>query len=78
MRLTAKYPEDKSNAIFPGEHYELFVWKGHWVSLGMQEAKDTVLTYRRVQVGALLWLRNLDKGVQERIFTFEKGRQIWY
>ena len=78
VRLTAKYPEDKSNAIFPGEHYELFVWKGHWVSLGMQEAKDTVLTYHRVPVGALLWLRNLDKGVQERIFTFEKGRQIWY
>ncbi len=78
VRLTAKYPEDESNAIFPGEHYELFFWKGHWKSLGMQEASDTVLVYRGVPRGALLWLRNLDKGVQERIFTFEKGKQIWY
>jgi len=78
VQLTAKYPEDESNAIFPGEHYELFYWKGQWVSLGVQEATEKVLTYRGVPRGALLWLRNLDKGVQERIFTYEKGRQIWY
>ena len=78
VRLTAKYPEDESNAIFPGEHYELFFWKGHWKSLGVQEASDTVLVYRGVPRGALLWLRNLDKGVQERIFTYEKGEQVWY
>ena len=78
VRLKAKYPEDKSNAIFPGEHYELFFWSGGWKSLGAQEAADTVLVYRGVPRGALLWLRNLDKGVQERIFTYEKGRQVWY
>jgi len=78
VRLTAKYPEDESNLIFPGEHYELFYWKGHWKSLGAQEATDTVLVYRGVPRGALLWLRNLDKGVQERIFTYEKGEQVWY
>ncbi len=78
VRLKAKYPEDASNAIFPGEHYELFFWNGHWESLGAQEATDTVLVYRGVPRGALLWLRNLDKGVQERIFTYENGRQVWY
>ena len=78
VRLTAKYPEDDSNAIFPGEHYELFYWRKGWVSLGVQQATDTVLEYRKVPKGALLWLRNLDKGKQERIFTYENGKQIWY
>ncbi len=78
VRLTAKYPEDDSNAIFPGEHYELFCWRGQWESLGKQEATDTVLVYDRVPKGALLWLRNLDKGEQERIFTYENGKQVWY
>lgn len=76
--LTAKYPEDESNHIFPGEHYELFYWNGRWKSLGVQEASDTVLVYKHVPRGALLWLRNLDKGVQERIFIYENGRQVWY
>ena len=78
VALTAKYPEDESNRIFPGEHYELFYWGGRWKSLGMQTAADTVLVYDRVPRGALLWLRNLDKGIQERIFIYEKGRQVWY
>lgn len=78
VHLTAKYPEDDSNAIFPGQHYELFYWQGQWVSLGVQEAKDTELVYRGVPKGALLWLRNLDEGEQERIFTYENGKQVWY
>jgi hypothetical protein len=78
VRLTAKYPEDDSNAIFPGQHYELFYWRNGWVSLGIQEATDTVLEYRGVPKGALLWLRNLDEGKQERIFAYENGKQIWY
>lgn len=76
--LTAKYPEDKSNAIFPGERYELFYWNGYWKSLGSKVATDTELIYRQVPKGALLWLRNLDKGKQERIFIYEGGEQIWY
>ena len=27
---------------------------------------------------ALLWLRNLTKGREERPFTYENGRQIWW
>ena len=76
--LTAKYPEDESNHIFPGEHYELLYWNGRWKSLGVQEATGPSLVYRRVPRGALLWLRNLDKGVQERIFIYENGKQVWY
>lgn len=76
--LTAKYPEDDSNLIFCGERYELFYWKGNWKSLGRQVATSSCLVYNDVPKGALLLLRNIDKGVQERIFIYEGGRQIWY
>ena len=79
VRLTAKYPEDESNYIIPGEHYELFYWRNGWVSLGAQEASDTVLVCRRVPRGALLLLRDLDNDKRrERIFAYDKGKQIWY
>ena len=78
VRLVAKYPEDDSNRIFPGQRYELFYWDGKWKSLGQQVAQHDYLEYRHVPKGALLWLRNLDEGVQERIFIYEGGRQIWY
>ena len=58
--------------------YELFYWDGRWKSLGQQVARHDYLEYRHVPKGALLWLRNLDEGVQERIFIYEGGRQIWY
>ena len=78
VRLAAKYPEDASNLIFEGERYELFYWNGRWKSLGEQVAEGDFLEYRSVPSNALLWLRNLDKGVQERIFIYEGGKQIWY
>ena len=78
VRLLAKYPEDDSNLVFPGEKYELLYWNGKWNSLGIKVADRTFLDYDNVPRNALLWLRNLDKGVQERIFVYDKGRQVWY
>lgn len=78
VRLYAKYPEDDSNLIFPGERYELFYWDGRWKSLGSKLAEQTYLDYDNVPRNALLWLRNLDKGVQERIFVYDNGKQVWY
>ena len=78
VRLTAKYPEDEINAVFPGESYELLYWRNGWVSLGVQKATDSVLVYRRVPKGALLWLHKDDGKKRERIFTYENGKQIWY
>jgi len=78
VRLRAKYPDDESNTVFPGERYELMYWRGRWVSLGVKVTESKTLIYRHVPKGALLWLRNLDKGHQERIFSYEKGVQVWY
>lgn len=65
------------NGVVAGEHYELFYWDNRWVSLGERLADAPYLEYE-VPVGALFWLRNLSKGVEQRIFTIEDGRQIWW
>ncbi len=28
--------------------------------------------------GALLWLKNHTQGKEERIFTYEDGKQVWW
>jgi hypothetical protein len=36
------------------------------------------LKYRDVPAGALLWLHNHSGGREERIFTYENGKQVWW
>ena len=68
------------NCIRDGELYELFYWNNKWVSLGQQtgSSKTYKLTYKNVPTHALFLLRNLTKGVEERIFTYENGKQVWW
>lgn len=71
-------PRNDDNEIFPGDEYELFYWSNCWISLGRQTATDFKLEYTAVPKGALLWLRNLTKGREERPFTYENDTQIWW
>lgn len=71
-------PRNDDNSISVGDDYELFYWKGEWISLGRKKAMEDKLEYDHVPKGALLWLRNLTKGREERPFTYENGRQIWW
>jgi len=68
------------NFIKDNEQYELFYWDNKWLSLGKQRGnKQTqVLIYNNVPANSLLLLRNLSKGKEERIFTYEHGRQVWW
>ena len=68
------------NCICNGELYELFYWDHKWISLGQQTGSNKTyrLTYSNVPMNALLLLRNLTKGVEERIFTYENKKQIWW
>lgn len=67
------------NTIEIGDSYELFYWdKKTWKSLGKQTAEWITLTYSNAPTGALFWLRDLTKGKEERIFTYEKGKQVWW
>lgn len=67
------------NSIDIGDIYELFYWDSQgWVSLGRKNATNIRLTYRNVPGGGLYLLRDLTKGKNERIFTYENGRQVWW
>jgi hypothetical protein len=72
-------PRNDDNIIVPGQLYELFYWEDNgWVSQGQQTAADYVLYYDYAPANALFLLRNLTKGKEERIFTYENGEQIWW
>ena len=66
------------NCIEKGDLYELFYFKdGVWQSLGQKIATEGHLDFDGVPKNALLYLRDLTKGHEDRIFTYENGQQIW-
>ena len=67
-----------SNNVCPGDTYELFYWDNEWKGLGKQTAVSDSLVYESVPCSALLWLHNYTRGKEERIFTYENDRQIWW
>lgn len=73
-------PRNDDNFIREGDLYELYYWnEDWWVSLGKQEGtKNQVLTYEKAPSNALFWLRNHTRGKEERIFTYENGKQTWW
>lgn len=69
------------NGIRKGNLYELFYIdeSGTWASAGKQTAEqDELLIYKQIPQGTLYWLRNYTRGKEERIFTYEKGKQVWW
>lgn len=66
------------NAIQTGNEYELYYWDNRWVSLGRQTATGHHLIYDNAPLNALFWLKNHTEGVEERIFTYEHGEQVWW
>lgn len=73
-------PRNDDNFIREGEEYELFYWgKDGWQSLGRQTGvKESLLEYKDAPTNALFLLHNHTKGKEERIFTYENGKQIWW
>ena len=71
-------PRHDMNMIETGDDYELFYYDMGWNSLGRELAVTDSLVYDNVPSGALLWLKNHTKGVEERIFTYENGIQNWW
>lgn len=73
-------PRNDDNFIREGEEYELFYWNhGTWMSLGRKTGNfEAVLEYGNAPAHALFRLHNRTKGSEERIFTYEDGKQIWW
>ena len=73
------YGRGDGNAIEIGNEYELLYWSGSgWKSMGKQKAKNVYVKYKNVPQNALYHLKNHTKGTDERIFTFEDGKQVWW
>ncbi|MDR0538382.1 MAG: discoidin domain-containing protein [Tannerellaceae bacterium] len=73
-------PRNDDNNIRPGDLYELFYWdNGQWNSLGQKTGDDSyVLAYENCPSGALFLLHNHTRGKEERPFTYENGKQIFW
>ncbi len=76
---TVRYlPRNNFNVIEPGNEYELFYYDKGWQSLGVKTTKKQYLEYENVPTNALFLLRNKTQGKEERIFTYENGKQVWW
>lgn len=71
-------PRHDMNMIKRGDQYELFYYDYGWKSLGIQVAQTDSLTFDNVPSGALLWLKNHSGGKEERIFSYENEKQMWW
>ncbi|MDR1170236.1 MAG: hypothetical protein LBK97_05310 [Prevotellaceae bacterium] len=73
------YPRNDGNCIEIGDNYELFYWGDNkWQSLGRKKADSARLEYDDCPGNALFLLHDHTKGNEERIFTYENGKQIWW
>lgn len=67
------------NNIRPSDTYELFYQSnGQWLSAGRKTADATLLIYEKVPSNTLYWLHNHTRGIEERPFTYENGKQVWW
>ncbi|WP_257669166.1 discoidin domain-containing protein [Parapedobacter tibetensis] len=72
-------PRSDTNFILIGDTYELCYWDGgRWISMGKQVAREQELHYRQIPANGLYLLHNLTRGKEERIFTYENDRQVWW
>lgn len=70
-------PSNRDNYVRPGDTYELFYCDREWKSAGIVRTTTDSLIYDNIPRNALLLLRNYTRGVEERIFVYENGSQIW-
>ena len=72
-------PRNDENYIYPGNVYELFYKDAEgWVSLGRKKADNYQIEFDNVPQGGLYWLRNLTKGKEERIFTADRDKIVFW
>lgn len=74
-------PRSDGNDIHPGDTYEFRYWNenNEWTSLGIQTATDNSFRYDSIPMGALMWVSNYTRGMDERPFLItENDSIIWW
>ena len=74
-------PRRDDNDIHPGDVYETRYWNAYneWTSCGIQTAEGNTLPYDNIPKGALMWVSNHTRGMDERPFLInEDGTVEWW
>ena len=72
-------PRNDGNCIEVGDKYQLMMYdKQQWKVLAVCVATSNEVVFSHVPRGGLYLLSNLTKGSEERIFTYENGKQVWW
>lgn len=72
-------PATDAAAVQNDKHYELFYWDKDWVSAGQQIADSYKVQFKNVPAGTLYLLHCRDcEYREERIFTYEDGKQLFW
>jgi len=62
-----------------GDKYQLKYWEDmSWKVMYDTIAQDKVFYFRDVPSNAFYLLSNITRGREERVFTFENGKQVWW
>jgi len=70
-------PRGDDNYVRVGDMYESLYWdNAKWVSKGHVVAQDNKLIYDSIPRGALMWLRDLTRGMDERCFLIRKDDNV--
>jgi hypothetical protein len=85
LASTTRRTQDKSTEgmavtyLTASKEYELSYWQDGWQTLGKKTAGEEPLVFDNVPAGCLYWLvEDGSKGEEERIFTIEDGKQVWW
>ena len=70
-------PRNRDNYVRPDDVYELFYCDRDWKSAGKIKATADSLVFRDIPLNTVLLLRNHTRGLDERIFIYENGTQLW-
>lgn len=70
-------PRNNLNIIEKGDVYALLYFDYGWHKLAAKKAKNNYIRFHDVPGNAILLLRNLTRGTQERVFVYGHGKQNW-
>lgn len=72
-------PRNDGNCIEVGDMYQLLMYdRGKWIELAELQAQSNKIVLEDMPSDGLYLLKDLTKGIEERIFTYENGEQVWW
>ena len=72
-------PRNDGNCVAVGDKYQLLMYdNGKWKTLAWKRATDNSLVFDNMPSNGLYLLKDRTRGKEERVFTYEDGKQVWW